>query len=111
MKADRRGGRDNIIYDAIALSLSQDRHDRVAGLFEAAHGKSIKRKNAFKWFVRGFFERYTPEKDSTLFKRFFTIYGDEFNKKHPSVFAVFCGELGAWMLEPLSLNMKTRKNS
>ena len=69
--------------------LSQDRHDRVAGLFEAAQGRPAW-KDKFDWFVHGFFVRYTPEKDSMPLKRFFTIYGEEFGKKHPAIFKTIC---------------------
>ena len=54
-------GHCDSIYDAIALSLNEDRHERVAGLFEAAQERP-NWKNKFDWFVRGFFERYPPEK-------------------------------------------------
>ena len=47
-------GECDSIYDAIALSLKEDRHDRVAGLFEAAHERPDW-KNEFDLFVNGFF--------------------------------------------------------
>ena len=51
-----RFGRCDSIYDAIALSLNEDRHDRVAGLFEAAQERPDW-KNKFDWFVGGFFHK------------------------------------------------------
>ena len=39
-------GRCNNIYGAIAFSLNGDRHERVAGLFEAAHGRPIWKKSS-----------------------------------------------------------------
>ena len=49
-------GRCDSIYDAIALSLKEDRHDRVAGLFEAAQERPDW-KHEFVVFVDGFFVR------------------------------------------------------
>ena len=78
-------GECDSIYDAMALSLKGDRHDRVAGLFEAAHERPDW-KNEFDWFVIGFFARYPPEKNSMPLKRFLTLHGEEFSKKHPATF-------------------------
>ena len=86
---------DNI-YDAIALSLDEGRHDRVASLFEAAQERPAW-TNKFGRFVSGFFERYLSEKDMPL-KRFFTLHGEEFGKKHPATFKTICEEL-AWKLK------------
>ena len=85
-------GECDSIYDAIALSLNEDRHERVAGLFEAAQERPDW-KNKFDWFVRGFFERYPPEKDSMPLKRFLTLHGEEFSKKHPAIFETICRRL------------------
>ena len=38
------------VLDAVALSLKEDRHDRVAGLFEAAQERPAW-KNKFRVFV------------------------------------------------------------
>ena len=78
------GERDGI-YDAIALSLKEDLHERVAGLFEAAQERPDW-KNKFDLFVTGFLIRYPPEKDSRPLKRFLTLHGEEFGKKHPDIF-------------------------
>ena len=85
-------GRCDSIYDAIALSLKEDRHERVAGLFEAAQERPAW-KNMFDQFVDGFFERHPPEKDSMPLKRFLTLHGEEFSKKHPAIFKTFCEKL------------------
>ena len=85
-------GQCDSIYDAIALSLKEDRHERVAGLFEAAQERPNWRDN-FDWFVNGFFERYPPEKNSMPLKRFLTLHGEEFSKKHPATFEIICQEL------------------
>ena len=85
-------GRCDSIYDAIALSLNEDRHERVAGLFEAAQERP-KWKNNVRLFVDGFFERYPPEKDSMPLKRFLTLHGEEFSKKHPVIFETICQRL------------------
>ncbi len=82
----------NSIYDAITLSLSEGRHDRVAGLFEAARRRPDW-KNKFYLFVRGFFDRYLPEKDSMPLKRFLTLHGKEFGKKHSATFRTIRDEL------------------
>jgi len=89
-------GKCDIIYDAIAWSLKEDRYDRVAGLFGAAQERPDWKDN-FKTFVSGFFCRHPPEKDSMPLKRFFTLYGGEFSKKHPDTFEIICGEL-VWNL-------------
>ena len=48
--------RCNDIYDAIALSLNEGRHERVAGLFEAARGRPAwKMGIEFYYFVTWFF--------------------------------------------------------
>ena len=80
------------IYDAIALSLKEDRHERVAGLFEAAQERPDW-KNRFDWFVNGFFVRYPPEKDSMPLKRFLTLHGEELSKQHPAIFETICQRL------------------
>ena len=95
LKTDDFGYCDNI-YDAIALSLKEDRHDRVAGLFEAAHGRSAW-KNKFERLCMVSFDRYPPEKDSMPLKRFLTLHGEEFGKKHPATFETICEEL-VWKL-------------
>jgi len=82
-------GHCDSIFDAIALSLKEGRHERVAGLFEAAHGRPGF-ENDFDWFVVGFFQRYPPEKDSMPFKRFLALYGEEFSKGHPATFETIC---------------------
>ena len=84
------------ISDAIALSLEEDRHERVAGLFEAAQERP-KWKNKFGRFVEGFFRRYPLEKNSMPLKRFLTLHGEEFSKKHPAIFKTICEEL-VWKL-------------
>ena len=89
-------GQCDSIYDAIALSLNEDRHERVAGLFEAAHERPDW-KDRFDWFVVGFFKRYPPEKDSMPLKRFLTLHGEEFSKKHPATFETICEKL-VWKL-------------
>ena len=95
------------IYDAIALSLNEDRHERVAGLFEAAQERPTW-KNEFDWFVEGFFERYPPEKDSMPLKRFLTLHGEEFSKKHPAIFKTICEEL-VWKLRWQLDNLASQK--
>ena len=49
-------GQCDSIYDAIALSLKEDRHGRVAGLFEAAQERPTW-KHKFDMFVNGFFDK------------------------------------------------------
>ena len=49
-------GECDSIYDAIALSFKEDRHERVAGLFEAAQERPAW-KDKFDWFVTGFFDK------------------------------------------------------
>ena len=100
-------GQCDSIYDAIALSLNEDRHERVAGLFEAAQERPAW-KNKFDWFVNGFFERYPPEKDSMPLKRFLTLHGEEFSKKHPAIFETICEEL-VWKLKWQLDNLASQK--
>ena len=102
-----RCGECNSIYDAIALSLKEGRNERVAGLFEAAHGRPAW-KNRFGWFVGGFFIRHPPEKDSVPLKRFITLHGEELGKKNPAIFESICEEL-VWKLN-LGLTIETRRN-
>ena len=80
------------IYDAMILSLNEDRYDRAASLFEAAQERPDW-KSEFGLFVGCFFERYPPEKDSMPLKRFFALHGEEFGKKHPDIFKFICQEL------------------
>ena len=100
-------GRCDSIYDAIALSLKEDRHERVAGLFEAAQERPDW-KNEFGWFVGGFFERYPPEKNSMPLKRFLTLHGEEFSKKHPAIFETICERL-VWKLRWQLDNLASQK--
>ena len=100
-------GRCDSIYDAIALSLKEDRHERVAGLFEAAQERPDW-KDKFKLVCGGFFVRYPPEKDSMPLKRFLTLHGEEFSKKHPAIFESICERLVGtlkWRLD----NVASRK--
>ena len=76
------------IYNAIALSLNDDRHGRAAGLFEAAQERPAW-KHKFNWFVHGFFVSYPPEKDSMPLKQFLSFYGEEPGKKHPVILKLF----------------------
>ena len=85
-------GHCDSFYDAIALSLKEDRHERVADLFEAAYERPDW-KNKFVVFAHGFFERHPLEKDSMPLKRFLSLYGKEFSKKHPAIFEILCGRL------------------
>ena len=85
-------GQCDSIYNAIALSLEEDRHERAAGLFEAAQARP-NWKNKFDYFVYGFFRRHPPEKDSMPLKRFLTLHGEVFGKKHPAIFKTICVEL------------------
>jgi len=77
------------LYDAITLSLKGDRHERVAGLLEAAYER-FTWKIQFYFLVRGFFTRYSPGKNSMPLRRFLTLHGEEFSKKHPAIFNTFC---------------------
>ena len=90
-------GEWNSICDAIALSLNGDRLERVADLLAAAHeNPSWKNElggNDFEGFIGHFFERYDPEKNSMPLKRFLTLHGEEFGKKHPETFQIICQEL------------------
>jgi len=85
-------GECNGIYDAIALSFEGGRHERVAGLFEAVQERPGL-EDMFDMFMRGFFLRYPPEKNSMPLKRFLTLHGEEFNKKHPATFEIICRRL------------------
>ena len=91
LETDDLGGRYSI-YDAIALSLNEDCHERAAGLFEAARERPDW-KNRFYSFVEGFFEGHPPEENSTPLKRFLALYGEEYGNKHPAIFETFCEEL------------------
>ena len=59
-------------------------------------------------FVNGFFARYPPEKNSMPLKRFLTLHGEEFSKKHPAIFKTICGEL-VWKLRCKLDNPASRK--
>jgi len=85
-------GRCDRLYDAIALSLKEDRRERVAGLLEAVQERPAWRSE-FDWFVNGFFVSYPPEKDGMPLKRFLTLYGEELSKRHPAIFEAICREL------------------
>ena len=91
LETNNFGGCDSI-YDAIALSLKEDRHERVAGLFEAAQERPAW-KNKFGWFVHGFFDKIPSRENSMPLKRFLALHGEEFSKKHPATFETICGVL------------------
>ena len=107
LETDSFFGECNSIYDAIALSFKEDRHERVAGLFEAA-GERPAWKNYFSLFVKGFFKRYPPQKISMPLKRFLSLYGEEFSKKHPDIFKTLYQEL-VWNLRDRLDNPASRK--
>ncbi len=85
-------GECDSLYDAIVMSLNEDRHDRVAGLFGAAH-EGLTWQGEFDWFMRNFFGRYCPEKYDMPFKRLLALHGKEFSKKQPAVFEAICRNL------------------
>ena len=89
------------------MSLNEDRHERVAGLFEAAQERPDW-KDKFDWFVIGFFIRYPPEKNSMPLKRFLTLHGEEFGKKHPAIFETICERL-VWKLKWQLDNLASQK--
>ena len=84
------------------MSLKEDSHERAASLFEAARGRPGL-NDWFHFFVDGFFKRYSPEKDNMPLKRFLTLHGEEFGRKHPATFETIC--------ERLVLNLKWRLDS
>ena len=97
-------GECDSLYDAIALSPKNDRHDRVASLFEAAYERPAW-KDWFNRFVNGFFERYPPEKDSMSLKRFLTLYGEDLTNGIPRLSRLFakvwCGSRhGSLTIQP-----------
>ena len=106
LEIDDFGGCDSI-YDAIALSLDEDRHGRVAGFFEAAQERPDWRNN-FRRFVWNFHVRYPPERDSMPLKRFLSLYGDELGKKHPAIFKTICEEL-VWKVRYKLDNLASQK--
>ena len=92
LETDSAYGYCDSISDAIVLSLERDRHERVASLFKAAQERPDW-KPMFGWFVGGFFIRYPPSKNGMPLKRFLTLHGGEFGKKHPAIFETICEEL------------------
>jgi len=100
-------GHCDSIYNAIVLSLEGGSHERVAGLFKAAQERPAW-KGYFSLFVDGFFNRYPPEKNSMPLKRFLTLHGEEFSKKHPAIFEVVCKKL-VWDLKWKPGNPASRK--
>ena len=52
--------------------------------------------------------RYPPEKDSMPLKRFLTLHGEEFSKKHPAIFETICEEL-VWKLKWQLDNLASQK--
>ena len=60
LETDKFGQCDSI-YDAIALSLKEDNHDRDAGLFEAAQERPDW-KDKFDWFVEVFLTDILPRR-------------------------------------------------
>ena len=65
----------------------------VLQVFLKLHKKDPTGEHMFDWFMDGFFERYPPEKDSMPLKRFLTLHGEEFSKKHPVIFKTICQEI------------------
>ena len=107
LKTDNFGECDSI-YDAIALSLKEDRHERVASLFEAAAGKTHLEEPCSTGLWPSFFARHPPEKDSMPLKRFLTLYGEELSKKHPVIFETICRRL-VWKLRSQLNNPASQK--
>ena len=66
----------------------------VLQVFLKLHKKDPTWKDEFDRFVEGFFVRYPPEKDSMPLKRFLTLHGEEFSKKHPAIFETICERIG-----------------
>jgi len=100
-------GKCDSIYDAIALSLNDDCHGRVAALFEAAKERPAW-KHRFEWFVVGFLGRYPLEQNNMPLKRFLTLHGGEFGKKHPAIFKIICSNL-VWRLNVEFDNLDSQK--
>ena len=66
-----------------------DRHDRVADLFEAAYERPDW-KHRFDMFVDNFLVRYPPEKDNVPLKRFLALHEKELHEKRHIIFRFFC---------------------
>ena len=107
LEANALFGYCDSISDAIALSLRENLHDRVVGLFEAAK-KRPDWKNEFGGFVAGFFGRYPLEKDSMPLKRFLALHGEELSKKHPTISKTICEQL-VWKLKCQPKNPASQK--
>ena len=48
----------------------------------------------FAEIIEQMFEKLSFEKHGTIIKHFLSLYGEEFEKKHPTIYRVFCEELG-----------------
>ena len=80
----------------------------VLQVFLKLHRKDPAGRTMFDWFVNGFFVRYPPEKNSMPLKRFLTLHGEEFSKKHPDIFETICQEL-VWKLRDQLDNPASQK--
>ena len=80
------------IFKAIALSLKNDCHEHVVGLFEAARERPAW-KDEFDIFVSNFFLRCPPKENSVPLKRFLSFYREELGEKHSDIFETICGKL------------------
>ena len=56
----------------------------------------------------GVFLQDTLPRNSMPLKRFLTLHGEEFSKKHPAIFEIICRKL-VWRLE-VSLTIQTRRS-
>lgn len=79
LETDRNFGHCGSISDAIVISLKEDNHGRVMGLFVAAHERPGW-KGDFQLFVRFFLDKDTIWRDNLPLRRFLTLQDEEFNK-------------------------------
>ena len=81
------------IYAAIALSLREDRHERVAGFFEAARERPRLEEQVRSVCDRFFWKISSQRKAAGHSNDSLTLHGKEFSKRHPAVYEGFCEKL------------------
>ena len=80
----------------------------VLQVFLKLHTKDPAGRTSSDCLWKVFLIRYPPEKDSMPLKRFLTLHGEEFSKKHPATFETICQEL-VWRLKCQLDNLASQK--
>lgn len=97
---------DADISSALVLAFKNDKHDNIMNLLDSVRTRHAEKDRLvwqkgtvtnFEAFLTNFFVKLAPEKNDIHLKRFLTLGGKEFNRKHPATYRTFCQKLVSYL--------------